>query len=359
MSRYMLTALMTLPLLAQAPSPAPAPAPTPAPVPAPAVRPPQGPANRLANIPTAPKAEAIPETQVIGRIGKRIILEKDFLSWLKILAGPRRYEQMFKTPASLTPMRQRYLDSQVLAAKARQQKLQNTADFKELLKIQEDQVLVQLMMNEERQGSEGVRLKTLIENPPEADIKAFFDKNASRFDTPEKFSARHILVGTKGAPRVGDKGLSEDDAKAKIAKIQEELKAGKKFEDLAKEYSDDPSNKNSGGLIKDAAFGGFAKEFEEAVHKQEIGKVGEPVKTVFGYHLILVENRTPKQSAEFEKVKDRVKQQMLPERREAISKQFLESVRKDVDFAAGADAAANLPKADKSTKKPAKKAARK
>ncbi len=327
---------------AQKARPAAAQPPTPA---APASRPPVPAPPPGALQPTPPKEEVIAPDQVIARIGSQIIREKDFEDALRLLAGPKRLEQMRQAPGGLTRIRQQFLDTQVLAAKARKQGLQQLPDFKEELKVQEDQVLVKLLMNEERDGSEGKRLKEKIDNPSEDEIKSFFERNIQRFEVPERFTARHILVAVKGSPRMGEKGLSDEEAKARIAKIQAELAAGKKLEDLAKEYSDDPSNKNTGGLIQDAPFGGFVKEFEEAVRKQEIGRVGDPVKTVFGYHLILVEGRTAKQPAVYEQVRERVKQQMIPERRQTIYAEFLEQARNEMGFVAGSPAPASPPSA--------------
>ena len=65
---------------------------------------------------------------------------------------------------------------------------------------------------------------------------------------------------------------------------------------------------------------------------QEIGKLYEPVKTAFGYHLILVEARTPKQAGDFEQVKETVRKQLVPERRDKLTKEFLEQAKKDVGF---------------------------
>jgi|GEM_PF-350021 len=345
MTRCALFSLFTLVLSAQSvPAPAPAPAPAQA----------QAPAQKLtlpspASIPTpkvspaTPEAQPIPEDQVLARIGRTILREKDFRDWLKIAAG-RQAEEMLKTPAKLTRPRQQFLDLHVLAAKARALRVRELPEFTQALKIHEDQILVQLMMAEDRAGSEGRRLKEKVENPTDEEIQAYFEKNAQRYEVPEKFTARHLLVSLKGAPRGGDKGLTDEEAKARIALIQGELKAGKSLEALVPEYSDDPGSKGKGGLYKDVTFGSFAKEFEAAVRTQELGKVGEPVKTPFGYHLIQVEGRTPKQPAILDQVRDRVKKDMVPERREAMMKTFLEETRKEIGFVAGADAAASLPK---------------
>jgi parvulin-like peptidyl-prolyl isomerase len=286
---------------------------------------------------------------VIATLGKRTILYGDFGHWLKLMAGPRA-DMIRKNPANRNQVLKQYLELQVLAAKGRQENLQNTKEFKATLSALEQQCYARTLMDEDRPGSEGQKLKAKAENPTDAEVLAYFKANSERYATPEKFTARHLLVALKGAPGAGDKGLTEAEAQAKLAKLQDELKAGKKLADLTKDNSDDPGSKNNGGLYSDIPFGRFAKEFEAAVRTQEIGQVGPPVKTAFGYHLIEVESRSPKQAADFDKVKDAVRKQMIPERREQLTKEFMEQAKKEVGFkevaeskAAGATPAPQAP----------------
>jgi parvulin-like peptidyl-prolyl isomerase len=330
------TPLFSLALLAQTPAPE-------------APKPP----TALVNPAPMPPAAAEPKPgDVIAYLGKTAIRYSDFTAWLTAMAGPRA-EQMIKMPAARAQAMKQYLDLQVLAAKGQKEKLQDTQEFKTLLAALRQQVFARVLMDEERAGGDGQKLKAKAENPTDEEVRAYFDANAERYATPEKFTARHILVSLKGAPAAGDKGVTEEEALSKLAKAREELKAGKGWDAVAKEYSDDPGSKNSGGLYKDIPFGRFAKEFEAAVRSQEIGKPGEPVKTNFGYHLIQVESRSPKQPGDFEKVKDNVRKQMVPERREKATKAYLEEVRKEVGFREVADPAAE-PSADSA--KPAKPA---
>lgn len=85
-----------------------------------------------------------------------------------------------------------------------------------------------------------------------------------------KVKASHILV----------KKQSE------ALKIQEELNKGEEFGKLARKYSQCPSKKR-GGDLGYFGKGQMVKEFETVAFKLEKGKVSEPVKTQFGYHLIL------------------------------------------------------------------------
>jgi hypothetical protein len=278
--------------------------------------------------PEAPEPKA---GDPIAYLGTRTITYGEFSSWLKVMAGPRA-ESILKSAASRGQAQRQYLELELLAAKGQKENLQNTKEFKTTLAALRMQCFARVLLDDERKGGDAQKIKAQAENPSEADVKAYFQANSERYATPERFTARHILVGLKGAPGVGDKGLTDEEAKAKAAKIEAELKAGKKFEDLAKEYSDDPGSKNNGGLYKDIPYGRFAKEFEAAVRSQEIGKVGEPVKSNFGYHIIVVEARNPKQPGDFEKLKDAIRKQMVPERREKMTREFIERTKQELGY---------------------------
>ena len=321
----LLSPLFALTLLAQNPAPVPRPA-------APKVQP----------MPPGAEAPEPKDGDVVAYLGKTPIRYGAFSAWLGVMAGPRA-EAMRKSPATRNQALKQYLDLQVLAAKGRQQNLQNTKAFKDLVEALKQQAYARVLMDEDRAGGDGQKLKAEAENPSEAEQLAYFNANSERYATPEKFTARHILVSLKA----GDQAVPEADALAKVAKAKAALAAGRSWDEVAKEYSDDPGSKATGGLYKDIPFGRFAKEFEAAVRSQEIGKVGEPVKTSFGFHLIQVEARSPKVPGEFEKVKDSIRKQMVPERREKLTKAYLEQVRKDVGFreVPGAAPVAPAPKA--------------
>ena len=90
--------------------------------------------------------------------------------------------------------------------------------------------------------------------------------------TAEQVHAQHILVA------------DEETAK----KVLAELQAGKTFEDLAKEYSTDTGSKDSGGDLGWFPRGAMVEAFENAAFSQEIGIVGQPVQSDYGYHIIKV-----------------------------------------------------------------------
>jgi peptidyl-prolyl cis-trans isomerase C len=129
-----------------------------------------------------------------------------------------------------------------------------------------------------------------IKNSPVSDdmLKAEYDKVKSQMSGNE-YKARHILVAKEAV------------AKAIIAKLK---KNPKLFDSLARKYSTDPGSRNKGGELGWFDPHGMVPEFGAAVAKLQKGKFTlEPVKTQFGYHVILLEDTRAKQVPTFEQVK--------------------------------------------------------
>ena len=108
--------------------------------------------------------------------------------------------------------------------------------------------------------------------PDEAAIKAAYDKDPARW---EQVCARHILVAEEG------------EANDVLA----QLRGGADFGELAKAHSTDPGSGANGGDLGCVSRGKYVDAFERAVWEGPVGEVQGPVKTEFGYHLILVTKR--------------------------------------------------------------------
>lgn len=136
-----------------------------------------------------------------------------------------------------------------------------------------------------------------IKNNPVSDdmLKAEYDKIKAQMSGSE-YKARHILVE------------KEADAKDIIAKLKKDIKA---FDKLAKDKSKDPGSKAQGGDLGWFDMRSMVPEFGDAVAKLEKGKFTvEPVKTQFGYHVIMLEDSRPLQAPSFEQVKPGLSQQV-------------------------------------------------
>lgn len=103
-------------------------------------------------------------------------------------------------------------------------------------------------------------------------------------------SAKHILISPEVTSSMTDaeKKAAEEAALKEANEIISKLKNGEDFSELAKQYSDDESTASNGGTLADFAHGSRVSEFEEAAKKLEVGKyTTTPVKTTYGYHIIL------------------------------------------------------------------------
>jgi peptidyl-prolyl cis-trans isomerase SurA len=128
----------------------------------------------------------------------------------------------------------------------------------------------------------------------------------------------------------GEQGIA--DARAKMDKIQAELKGGKKFEDLAKEYSDDKFSKDKGGVMEPFGVGKLMPEFENAAFAlKNPGDVAQPLQTEYGLHLIKLVKKIPLES--FENVQDNLTRRVENDGRATVAKEaYQEKVKKQHGF---------------------------
>jgi parvulin-like peptidyl-prolyl isomerase len=103
---------------------------------------------------------------------------------------------------------------------------------------------------------------------------------------PEAVGARHILIAFKGAQRA-DAAItrSRDEAKALALQVLSELRAGKSWDELWKEHSNEPGGQ-AGGSLGLFGRGQMVPEFEQAAFEMKVGDVSEPIETPFGFHII-------------------------------------------------------------------------
>ncbi|WP_331372050.1 peptidylprolyl isomerase [Sinorhizobium chiapasense] len=176
------------------------------------------------------------------------------------------------------------IDVKLLAKNAEKEGLQDDAVFKQ-----------RIAYLTERELHNAFFKKHVVDAVTKEDVKARYDKEIAAIPAQEEIKARHILVKT------------EDEAKAVI----QELDAGKSFVELAKAKSSDP-NKDDGGDLGYFAKGRMVPEFEAAAFALEKGTYTKtPVKTQFGFHVILVEDKRPQAPPTLEQVEPQVRQLVM------------------------------------------------
>ena len=170
------------------------------------------------------------------------------------------------------------IDMKIVSKAAEDKKVENSEDFKRRLAFTRNRLLMDSLL-----ASEGKAATT------DEALKKVYEDASKQITGEQEVHARHILVET------------EDEAKA----VEAELKNGADFAELAKKKSKDPGASDGGDL------GFFTKdqmvpEFSAVAFALEPGKISDPVKSQFGWHVIKVEEKRNRKAPDFEQVKGQI-----------------------------------------------------
>ncbi len=183
-------------------------------------------------------------------------------------------------------------------------------------------------------------------SPDEAEIRAAYDKNKSKYQVPERRVVRYALVDVnqiRQSLQVSDDMLKQqyqaniqqyqvpnrvhvehilfmtvgktdaevEEIKKKAEDVLKQVKKGGKFEDLAKKYSEDPGSKDKGGDLSWITQGQTVPEFEKTAFSLSPGQVSDLVKTQYGFHIIKVLEKETARTKPFDEVKDSLRAPLL------------------------------------------------
>ncbi len=120
----------------------------------------------------------------------------------------------------------------------------------------------------------------------EAELRSFYEQNASRYNQSEERRARHILLKL-------EQGADAATTQSVTAKAEELLaearKTPGKFAELARQHSQDEGSASNGGDLDFFARGAMVKPFEDAVFALKVGEISPVVRSEFGLHIIQLE----------------------------------------------------------------------
>ena len=149
------------------------------------------------------------------------------------------------------------------------------------------------------------------DNIKEDEIKKYYNENIYG-----QVSASHILISVDVSSDASEeeKKEAEDKAKETADNIIKDLNDGKKFASLAKKYSTDTATASNGGDLGYFDLDKMVEEFSNAVKELKVDEyTKEPVKTEYGYHIILKtgEKDKPKLSKVKDEIKEKIREQKL------------------------------------------------
>ena len=245
---------------------------------------------------------------VVLTIGATKVTKSEYEQFINAL--PPQIQTEAKGP-NKRKVAEQYAELKMMAEEARKRKVDQTPAAKIQMALQQDQMLAQMLFRD---------LQTTVKID-DAAVQKYYEAHKNEY---EEVKARHILVRFKDSRvplREGQKELSDAEALAKAQELKKKLDGGADFAALAKAESDDTGTGAQGGDLGQFGRGAMVPEFDTAAFAQPIGKVGDPVRSAFGYHIIKVEERKSKSLAD---MKDQIEKQLRPE----LAKQEVESIKK-------------------------------
>ncbi len=155
------------------------------------------------------------------------------------------------------------------------------------------------------------------------EAKKFYEANVAEFQQPDTVKASHILflVNKDDSPEVVNKKL--EAAKAAEARA----KKGEDFTTLAKELSEEPGAKESGGDLGFFPKDRMVPEFAEVAFAQKVGDISDPVRTQFGWHIIRVTDKKAAGTLPYDEVKAQLIAYLKSKKQEAAAQALLKSLR--------------------------------
>jgi len=174
------------------------------------------------------------------------------------------------------------------------------------------------------------------------ELQAYYNQHLDDYRVPEQVKVSHILIKTPlaGADgKIDSKGVEE--ARKKAQDILNQLKAGAKFEDLAKKYSEDPGSGKQGGSLGWMGRGRTVPEFEKTAFSLPKGQLSGLVQSSYGYHIIRIDDKQQAHVKPLAEVKDQIepvlKQQKAQRAGDNEANSLLNQARSDgLDKAAAA-----------------------
>lgn len=204
---------------------------------------------------------------------------------------PEHRSEVLASKARIAKLLENLLVNMTLAAQARSAKIDHEPIMVKQMEIASDKLLAQEQLS---------RITKAVVLPNfDAHALELYQVDIGKYTLPAKVRVSHILVDIKNR--------TPEEALQRIKQVREQAVGGKKFEELALEYSDDQSVKSNNGDLGFFEEGKMVKPFSDmAFALNAPGDISEPVKTIFGYHIILLHEKQPKLVRSFDDVKEKI-----------------------------------------------------
>lgn len=238
------------------------------------------------------------ENKVLALVNGKEITEADLNAALAKFPPERRTQ--LSSPEGMKNLLEQVISWELLYNYAQDEKLEEKDEYKVQIEDAKKGILSQMAVND-------VLLDVKVSDE---EVEEYYNSNKESFADMPQVRASHILV----------------DAEDKANEIIAEIKGGLSFKDAAQKYSSCPS-KDQGGSLGSFGRGMMVPEFEDAAFDLELGKISDPVKTQFGYHIIVVEEKLPERQKSLEEVKPQIMNILLQSKQTSTYMDLVESLK--------------------------------
>ncbi|MFN4131617.1 MAG: peptidylprolyl isomerase [Caldimicrobium sp.] len=262
------------------------------------------------------KVKGVYAEKVVAEVGTYKLYEKDLEDLMK--SEPQVIE-ILKVKPELKPQIQkslieRWVNITMLYLAAKEDNLKDNEEVKKKLFEAEKMILAE----------EYLKRKLSQISFTEEEMKTFYEQNKDKYKEPEAIHLKHILIYV---PEKADK-TTLDKALNKAKQIRAQLLKGASFEELARMHSDDAASREKGGDLGILKKGETIPEFEEKVFKLKIGEISEPIRSPYGFHIVKVVKKVPPSQLPYEKVREKIKEDIKVEKERALLEKYIEELSK-------------------------------
>jgi parvulin-like peptidyl-prolyl isomerase len=161
------------------------------------------------------------------------------------------------------------------------------------------------------------------------EVKKFYDAHTADYELPEMARISHILIFTidpmTRASLPADQQLSR---RRKAEELVKAARAGNDFEVLAKQYSEDPGSKESGGVLSPFPRGQMAPEIDAAAFSLTNNQVSDVITTGIGYQIIKVLERTPSKRMSYLTAIADIRQGLTQQKTAQVAAAYMDGLKK-------------------------------
>ena len=242
------------------------------------------------------------EARVLASVNGKAITDEDVTRFIMAMG---RNGQAYNNPQGRAAVLEQLIAQRLFLLDAQRNLMEREQAFKDQLAAVKEQLLMEYAINK---CVEAVRVT-------EEEARSYYDTHKDEMTEGETVNASHILV----------------DSEEKATELLNAINAGEiSFEDAARENSTCPSSQQGGNLgdfgrgqmVPEFDQGDFGRgqmvpEFDQACFEMEEGEVRGPIKTQFGYHLILLNKKNPAEILSYNDVRSQLFEQLTREKQQA------------------------------------------